>query len=181
MARTGQTTRLINTQHRGSSVFLRGCLAALVLLPAALVADTADLIGSPAPDFALKSVSGPNLRLSEHRPDVVVLNFWSDWCGKCADAVAALNTLNQQHAADGLRVLTVDVDGKHGEHLAADANLSYPVLLDVKSRVSKSYDLSRLPITVLIDREGTVRFVQKGFKDDAGQQLRAEVAALLNE
>ena len=139
------------------------------------------LVGKPAPDFALKSVAGPNLRLSEYRSDVVVLNFWSNWCGKCINAVNALEELNRQHRSSGLRVFTIDVDGRNGAQLAKEVDPGYPVLLDIKSRVSKAYDLSRLPITVVIDREGTVRFVQKGFKGTAEQQLQAEVLALLDE
>ena len=173
MALTGQTTRR----------FFIACVCACVcaLLPALLSAGTTKLVGSPAPDFALPSAGGSNLRLSEYRSDVVVLNFWADWCGKCSDAVAALDVLHDRHAAEGLRVFTVDVDGNRHSDLVSDTGVGYPVLFDIDSRVSKTYDLNRLPVTVLIDREGTVRFVQKGFKGEAGQQLIAEVTALLSE
>ncbi|MBT8423158.1 MAG: TlpA family protein disulfide reductase [Gammaproteobacteria bacterium] len=179
MVLKGQTTRRAATIR----TLLRRSLIATVCasLPVALSAGTAELIGVTAPDFALPSTTGKNLRLSEYRSDVVVLNFWAEWCGKCNDAVQTLDTLSRQHQADGLRVFAVDVDGEHGAHLAAKAGLSYPVLLDIRSEVSKTYDLKRLPVTVLIDREGTVRFVQNGFKGEAERQLRAEVTALLSE
>jgi len=169
---------MVLTGQKIRRVLLAACCA---LLPAVLSAGTADFIGSPAPDFALPSAGGKNLRLSEYRSDVVVLNFWAEWCGKCGDAVAALDLLHDQHAAEGLRVFTVDVDGNRNSDLVSDTGVGYPVMLDIKSQVSKTYDLNRLPVTVLIDREGTVRFVQKGFKGEAEQQLRAEVTALLSE
>jgi peroxiredoxin len=181
MTRTELSKRTSSPISRKHSRCLQGMLAALLLISPLLVAGTTGLIGKPAPDFALKSVAGPNLRLSEYRSDVVVLNFWSNWCGKCINAVNALEELNRQHRSSGLRVFTIDVDGRNGAQLAKEVDPGYPVLLDVKSLVSKAYDLSRLPITVLIDREGTVRFVQKGFKGNAEHQLQAEVLALLDE
>jgi len=183
MARTGQIEyRDIKERFRhGMRIGMLVLVAMLSLSPATLLAGTADLIGAPAPDFALRSTAGNNLRLSEYRSDVVVLNFWSEWCGKCAAAVSALNEFDSQYGDAGLRVLTIDVDGNHGQHLVDEAGLTYPVLLDVKSRVSKAYDLNRLPVTVLIDREGTVRYVQKGFKGNANQQLSVELNALLQE
>ena len=141
------------------------------------------LLGNPAPDFALKSTDGPNLRLSEYRSGVVVLTFWSDWCGKCADIAPLLNDLSEQYGDTDLQVLAVDVDGKAAEarELSSGTALDYPLLLDTRQRVSRLYDLKRLPFTVVIDREGRVRHVQNGFKGDAAGELRREVAALVAE
>jgi len=139
--------------------------------------------GNPAPDFSLRSADGPNLRLSEYRSGVVVLTFWSNWCGKCADIAPLLNELTAQHADADLQVLAVDVDGKAGEarELSSGIALQYPLLLDTRQRVSRLYDLKRLPYTVVIDREGKVRHVHSGLKGDAAAELRREVAALVAE
>lgn len=142
-----------------------------------------DLIGNDAPDFALRSLEHGNIRISEYRGEVVVLNFWSDWCGKCSRLLPALKTLHNNHASDELRVVTVDVDGavESARQLAADYALDFPVLLDTKQRISREYDLNRLPVTLLLDREGTVRFVQQGAGEEAEELLATEVALLLVE
>ena len=58
-------------------------LLILVALPGRPAAAPAALVGREAPDFTLKSTSGQNLRLSEYRGQVVLLNFWARWAGDC--------------------------------------------------------------------------------------------------
>ena len=70
-----------------------------------------ELVDSAAPDFALRSVADGNVRLSEFRSNVVVLNFWSGWCGPCGQVLPALNNLQTQHQSAGLQVIAVDVKG----------------------------------------------------------------------
>jgi peroxiredoxin len=142
-----------------------------------------ELLGSVAPDFVLRSVADGNVRLSEYRSDVVVLNFWSDWCGQCGRLMPVLNELNEQHKSSGLRVLSVDVDGEPdaAAKLAQELSLNFPLLLDAGQQVSRAYDLKRLPLTLLIDREGVVRLVQQGATGESPERLVAEVAAMLGE
>jgi peroxiredoxin len=141
-------------------------------------------IGEQAPDFSLRSLDGGNLRLSEYRSEVVVLNFWATWCGKCSDAMPILNSLYQQYQGDGLQVFAVGVDGDSHKALefAESAGVSFPMLTDNENKtVSRIYDLGSMPLTLVIDREGNVRHVHKGFKKGSGAQIAAEVAELLAE
>ena len=142
-----------------------------------------DLLGGKAPDFVLRSVADGNVRLSEYRSDVVVLNFWSDWCGSCNQLLPALNELRARHESAGLRVLAVDVKGeaRSASNTAKELHLELPLLLDEHQQVSRTYDLPRLPVTLLIDREGTVRFVQQGATSEVIARLTDEVAAVIAE
>ncbi len=171
-----RTTHNLLTAFRAPRLRVATLMAAvLLLMTAPSGAAPVDFIGTPAPDFALRSANGPNLRLSEFRTDVVVLNFRADWCGQCSRTVAALAELQTQHAAAGLQVLTVDVDG-HAGHAVDDL----PLLLDEQQAVSRLYDIKRLPVTVLIDRDGRVRHVYDKANDNAAA-LAANVAVLLAE
>ena len=141
-------------------------------------------VGDRAPDFALRSLEGSNLRLSEYRSEVVVLNFWATWCGKCRDALPVLNALYQQYQSEGLQVFAVGVDGKSQKAIefAADARVSFPVMTDNENKtVSRMYDLGSMPLTLIIDREGNVRHIHEGFKKNSGAKIAAEVATLLAE
>ncbi len=142
-----------------------------------------DLIGQPAPDFALRSIDSGNLRLSEFRSEVVVLTFWSDWCGKCRSALPVLKSLHAQYEDAGLQMLAVDIDGDvaKAREFAIQNGIEYPVLADTKQAVSRAYDLNKMPLSVVVDREGNIRFIHAGFSDDDGQLLAAEVADLLTE
>ena len=141
-------------------------------------------IGKPAPDFALPNLQGKNLRLSEYRSDVIVLNFWATWCNRCGDSIRMLNAVYQAHQVEGLQILAVGVDFSNPKTaaFADDLQAAFPLLADdSQNTVSKAYDLGKLPLTLVIDREGNVRFIHKGFDKDTGQQIAAQVAELLAE
>ena len=70
-------------------------------------------------------------------------------------------------------------DAKQASNVAAELGLSFPILLDTLQTVSRQYDPRQLPVTFLIDREGTVRFVNKGFRDNSSTELSAAVIRLL--
>ena len=68
-------------------------LGAILLILTAGSLASSSLEGQPAPDFVLKSASGENLRLSEYRGDVVMINFWATWCGPCRQEMPLLDDL----------------------------------------------------------------------------------------
>lgn len=159
-----------------------------LILLCSLLSSAADakplVIGEPAPDFALPALHGKNLRLSEYRSDVVVLNFWAAWCKRCGDAMPVLNSLYQAHQADGLQVLAVGVDYSHPAtaDFVADQQVGFPILKDdAKHQVSKAYELGTLPLTLVIDRAGKIRAVHEGFDADISAQITAQVGKLLAE
>jgi len=159
-------------------------VATLCLLLLTAVSASTVSVGERAPDFALRTLDGKNLRLSEYRSEVVVLNFWASWCNKCRDAMPTLNSLHTQYQNAGLHVLAIGVDGE--SHKALEfvdaAGVSFPVLADSKKgSVSRMYDLGSMPLTLIIDREGNVRHIHIGFKKGSGATIAAEVADLLAE
>lgn len=154
----------------------------LVLVsPTAVAAPPA--VSDAAPDFALKSLSGENLRLSEYRGDVVIVNFWSTRCGRCRDQLGKLDALYGQHREQGVQILSINIDRDEGDVRDAVANLrlQFPVLLDDRSTVSKLYDLRKIPFTVLIDPTGTVRYVHSGYRRGDEQTYASEMGILSAE
>lgn len=148
---------------------IRGRVAALVLgllvagrLPAA---DT-PVIGRPAPEFALPAFSGPNVRLSEYRGDVVALSFWSSRCGTCAAQLAALESVLATYRSAGLVTLAVSVDDdlERAGRFAREHPARFPLLADRSKQVSRAYGIDRLPSIVLIDRSGVVRYVYRDYQ-----------------
>ncbi|MDH3804802.1 MAG: TlpA family protein disulfide reductase, partial [Gammaproteobacteria bacterium] len=90
------------------------------------------LTGRPAPDFALKSSSGENLRLSEHRGDVVMVNFWATWCGPCRQEMPLLDELYSRYERVGFSLLGVNIDDNSSKALkmVSELGVSFPVLFD---------------------------------------------------
>jgi thiol-disulfide isomerase/thioredoxin len=91
----------------GSSAWL----IALAILAVPLAAWSArPFIAKAAPDFALKSLTGANLRLSEYRGEIVIVNFWSTRCGRCRDQLSKLDALYSEHREKALQLLSVNID-----------------------------------------------------------------------
>ncbi|MDE2346922.1 MAG: TlpA family protein disulfide reductase [Gammaproteobacteria bacterium] len=154
------------------------CLAAAAPAPAAQA-----LIGSVAPDFALKGVDGLNRRLSEYRGRVVLINFYARWAGDSRVEMPALDHLDATYRRAGLVVLgvSVDEDLERAREFAIGMHVAYPVLLDGGPRIGSAYAIERMPMTVLIDRSGIVRFVKVGYERDDYRTFVAEIRALLRE
>jgi peroxiredoxin len=120
-------------------------------------------------------------RLSEFRSEIVLLSFSSERCTRCSDSLPFLQDLYRRHQSDGVSVIDVDIDGntRHSTDLAAELGLTFPILLDTGQSVSRLYDPDQLPLTLLIDREGRVRYVDKGFRGESQAQISAELNRLL--
>ena len=133
---------------------------------------------NPAPDFTLHAMSGSNLRLKEQRGRVVMVNFWATWCGPCRQEMPQLTRLYEKYKSSGFVLLGVNVDDDTSKavEVAAKLGVTFPVLLDTDKSVSKLYDLSTMPSTVLIDRDGKVRYVHRGYltgyEDTYEKQIR---------
>jgi len=159
-------------------------LLVLLSLPLAAVgAKAADLAGTQAPDFVLKSMSGENLRLSEYRGEVVLINFWTSWCGDCRESMPALNDLYERYREVGFQVLSVNMDRKMEDatEMATSLGMRHPVLFDYGRKVSKEYDVDSLPVMLLVDREGVVRHVNEGYRRGREVIYLQQLRALLRE
>ncbi len=141
------------------------------------------LIGQAAPDFALRAAAGSNMRLSEHRGEVVVLSFWSSRCAQCRTQLAALGGSLATYQSAGLVIYGVGVDDDPVQALgfARSESVGFALLLDPAKAVSRSYQIDNLPMTVLIDRNGTVRHVLRDYSAASNGLYLRELRALLNE
>ncbi|MBK6469972.1 MAG: TlpA family protein disulfide reductase [Betaproteobacteria bacterium] len=138
---------------------------------------------SAAPDFTLKTAAGGNLRLQEQRGQVVLLNFWATWCGPCKQEMPHLNRLYGKYQASGFTLLGVNVDDDPSQAVAAAARLGlkFPVLLDADKSVIKRYDMGSMPATVLIDRDGRVRYLHRGYREGMEDAYEKQIRELVKE
>ncbi len=141
------------------------------------------LVGKDAPDFALKGLDGRNLRMSEFRGQVVLVNFWARWAGDSRQEMPALDRINTTYSRAGLVVLgvSVDEDLKRAREFADSMHVSYPILFDTGSDIGRDYFLERMPMTVLVDRAGVVRYSSVGFKRGDERAFLDHIRELLRE
>lgn len=140
-------------------------------------------VGGAAPNFTLKSSSGKNLRLSEYRGEVVMINFWATWCGPCRQEMPVLDELYRQYRKVGFTLLGVNIDDQAAgaKKFAQRLKIGYPILFDNAKAVSRLYDIDAMPTTVLVDRDGKVRYLHRGYLPGFEKKYEQQIRGLLRE
>jgi peroxiredoxin len=136
-----------------------------------------------APDFTLKSHSGENLKLSELRGEVVMVNFWASWCGPCRQEMPLLDQLYQRYKPMGFTLLGVNVEENTAaaKKMLKEAPVSFPILFDRKNQVSELYQVKAMPSTFLVDRDGKLRYLHKGYKPGYENDYQSQIRELIRE
>jgi len=139
--------------------------------------------GQPAPDFTLRSSTGKNVKLSERRGEVVMVNFWATWCAPCRQEMPQLNQLYDRYRKNGFTLLAVSVDDNPDKALemAKQLGVRFPVLIDSRKQVSRLYDIDAMPSTLLIDRDGKVRYLHRGYRAGVEKQYEERIRELLKQ
>ncbi len=162
---------------------IRLLAAVLATLTSTVTLAAAPLANAIAPDFTLRGADGRNVRLDELRGQVVLVNFWATWCGPCREEMPRLNSLSEKYRKSGFVLLGVNIDDDPRTAIATAAklNVGFPVLLDTDKKVSKLYDLSTMPSTVVIDRDGKMRFLHRGYRAGVEGDYEQQIRGLLKE
>ncbi len=136
-----------------------------------------------APNFTLKSRSGKNIKLSEFRGQVVLVNFWASWCGPCREEMPILEKLYKKYKSLGFVILGVNVDDKpaQAESLLKLIDVSFPVLFDADKKISEKYKVTAMPSSFFIDRDGKIRSEHKGYLPEYELLYRNEIKKLIRE
>lgn len=128
--------------------------------------------GAPAPDFALKDMSGNLVRLSDFKGKVVLIEFWATWCPPCKMAIPELNELQARHAGSNLVILGISIDESREivQDFMEDNEISYTVLFDDQNLVEK-YGVYTIPTALVIDPQGNIVEHHLGYGPGIFEQL----------
>ena len=163
----------------------RRALPALAVL--VLVALAGGAVGGssahPASEFALTGADGRQVRMADYRGQVVLLNFWASWCGPCRQEMPILDRIHQRYRSLGFTVIGVNVDENpaDGAKQLAASPVTFPVGFDPHGMVSTIYAVDSMPSTVLVDRNGNVRLLHRGYQPGAEDEYVAQIKALVQQ
>ncbi len=135
----------------------------------------------PIADLVLPQLNGGSWRLSDHRGQVVLINYWASWCAPCRQETPGLIDLARDYRYKGLSIVGVSMDegGKPAvESFLKEFHMPYPVLMPELTSPSVPA-IEALPTTVLVDRNGRVAKSYVGAVREA--VFRADVDKLLAE
>ena len=116
--------------------------------------------GKPAADISLRDLAGQEVKLSDLRGKVVLLNFWATWCPPCREEVPSMVKLNQIMAGKQYQMLAVSIDeqGKPAvENFFKQQGVTLPAYLDPQQQAAKIYGITGVPETFIIDKQGIIQ------------------------
>jgi len=159
-----------------------GCVLAFGGLQAR-AAEQYDLLGQPAPDLVARGLTGENVRLSEHRGEVVVVSFWSGTCNTCRAQLVALDRIAKTYGSAGLTVIGVNLDDNdaRAEKFARAQDVQFQLLVATAKGTGRDFKVDRLPMLLFVDRAGVLRVAHREFKARDEAVYVRELRTLLDE
>ena len=135
-----------------------------------VVAATSAQVGAPAPGFTSDRINGGQVRLSQYRGRPVLLNFWATWCGPCQDEMPLIQRAADRYSSMGLQVLAINyqqTDVKSMSAFLKKVGARIPAIFDPNGQIAGAYGVRvGLPVSVFIDRAGSISFIQLGQMSD---------------
>jgi thiol-disulfide isomerase/thioredoxin len=157
--------------------------ATLAALLAAAWPATAGDATPPAPAFSLASRAGSQVSLADLKGQVVMINFWASWCGPCRQEFPALDQIYAKYKPMGFTLVAINVESEKAdaERFLGATPVSFPILFDPDNTVSGSYGVNAMPTTVLVDRQGRVRWQHRAYKPGDEAKYIEQIRAVLRE
>lgn len=128
-------------------------------------------VNRPAPDIALTTLGGGDVRLANLQGNIVLVNFWGSWCDPCKREMPALQSAYERLKGRGFTIIGVNLTDDERTRGVTEAQLqafvaqfgvTYPIALDVGGEVTNAYHIYPLPTSFFIDSRGQIRYVRVG-------------------
>ena len=142
-------------------------------------ADSSVEVGSSAPDFTLKDITGKNTTLSSYKGKLVLLEFWATWCPPCKASIPDMVELHKKYQDKGFTVLGVSIDADSDAtakvaQFSSSNGITYPVLI-ADEAMPLRYNVMSVPTSFLISRDGIIISSYIGYFDNYGQKVSADI------
>jgi peroxiredoxin len=116
-------------------------------------------VGDSAPDFTVESADAARkpVKLSSLKGDVVLIDFWATWCGPCIESMPSIENLHRTYADKGLRVLGISNEARGTiDKFTVGRPHTYPLYIDSTSSAWNAYDVSQIPLVIVVGRDGRI-------------------------
>jgi thiol-disulfide isomerase/thioredoxin len=139
----------------------------------------------PAPALRLQDLDGQLTDLADLKGRVVLINYWATWCPPCRREMPSMERLSQALKSEAFSVLAVNV-GEDADTIDAftsqiDTELTFPILLDTRSRTMQAWGVAGLPTTFLVDKQGRIVASAIGGREFDHPEIIRAIRELLGE
>jgi peroxiredoxin len=148
--------------------------------------DVTSLVGKPAPEVSLPTYDGGNVKLSDQKGKVVVLDFWGTWCVPCR----VLSLPHLQEIADdknliskGLVLWAINEAETRDDvkKFLADNKYTFTIVMDPDQKAANDLLVPGCPTTVVVGRDGAIKFALFSYDDKSGKLIDDAIAKALAE
>lgn len=123
-------------------------------------------VGQAAPEYTATTLDGDTVALTDFLGQPVLLNIWATWCPPCRREMPDLQKLHERYGPTGLTVVGVSVDGRNAEpqirEFLDELGIDFLILHDPRDEVSDLFAIPAVPVTLLIDPDGVIRWRHMG-------------------
>ena len=142
-------------------------------------------VGSKAPEFSMPDLNGNSIKLSEFKGKVILVDFWASWCVPCKKSMPHIIDLYNNRSDSAFIVIAVNVDDEKSKisEFANSINVTFPfpVIFDKEKSLPALYNAEGMPTTIIIDKEGIIRFKESGFTTDTKEKMDTKIRDLLSK
>lgn len=137
-------------------------------------------VGDQAPTFSIDSLNGQG-KVAVGNGKVTIVDFWATWCEPCKKSFPKYQELYVKYKASGLEIAAVSVDDEKGSipAFAKSHGAKFPVGWDNGKKIADQYKPENMPTAYVVDKNGVVKFVHKGYHDGEEKELEKEIKSLL--
>jgi len=126
-----------------------------------------EVVYRPAPDFTLLDINGNDIKLSDFKGQVIILDFWATWCPPCKAEIPHFIELYDEYNSEGLEIIGVSLDWNAQRLLGPfveENNINYRLLIGDEEVTNLYGGIMSIPTTFIIDRDGGIRNRYIGYR-----------------
>ena len=135
-------------------------------------------LGKTLPDFVMKQFGAGHVKASELKSKVLLINFWATWCEACMVEMPSIVRLRKHYEGRGLVVAEINVDDNPEAVLPATLKklgIDFPVYVDEGQKLSETFDVHAIPLTVMVDKNFKVVLIESGERNWNGDDVHADI------
>jgi len=140
--------------------------------------------GQPVPACpAALTENGAKLDLGAYKGKVLLIDFWATWCPPCKKSMPFLNSLRNERLQDGFEIIAINVDEdtEAARQFLKTHPVDYQMAFDPKGECPRIFEVQAMPSSYFVDKQGKVRAIHLGYRDNDQDFIRTQVGALLAE